>query len=233
MKISKENKVLLIGLFISIITFIIISIIVYNSGGITVADVAVRDLAYSVRGEKYGFCYWFFRIITEIGNLYFIVFLVIVAALYTKMDNRFFVFGFGLILATLLNMAFKDIFMRERPLLEMRWQNESSYSYPSGHSTNVGFYLPFIMYVFYKSNYKRNVKITSYIVSSILILLIVISRLILGVHYFTDILGGLSSGLAVSFACMLLLKLFNKNNILTKPLILTKKEKVLDEKVVN
>ena len=88
---NKKNMSLLIVGLIFLIIFILMYILIWNSSEPLAIDYAVRDFCYNIRGEKYGLCYWLFRIITEFGYLYFAVILGILAIFLFRLDNRFFI----------------------------------------------------------------------------------------------------------------------------------------------
>ena len=215
---KKENIILGVIGVIALTIFTSICIVIALNR-LPQIDVAVRDFAYQIRGEKFGFGYWFFRIITEFGYIYIMGIVIIALALYTRMDNRFWVFLFVLLLSRVFNTVFKEIYERARPLEEMRWQVETSTSFPSGHSTNVGVIFAYLAYIFYKSDSKVSIKATGMTLSIIIIPLVMFSRNILGVHYFTDVCAGASCGIMCAVIGMLLVNLFNYKNIMTKPLI--------------
>jgi len=99
--------------------------------------------------------------------------------------------GSGLI----INVA-KNIFLRERPIIGQNLLTD--YSFPSGHAFVAISFYGFLLYLVMKdkeSNYKK-LKIG---ILLFLIITIPLSRLILGVHYLTDILGGITLGLAYLF----------------------------------
>lgn len=82
----------------------------------------------------------------------------------------------------------KIIFHRARP--EVAMYLEKTFSFPSGHATiSIGFY-GFLTYILYKHINAWKHKINLLFISTILILLIGISRLYLGVHYVSDVWGG-------------------------------------------
>ncbi|MBE6136921.1 MAG: phosphatase PAP2 family protein [Erysipelotrichaceae bacterium] len=232
---SKTTRILKTsGIILCAVTFITLSIIIYFFRVEPLAiDEAVRDFAYSIRGQKYGFMYWFFRLITEFGNYLMIIVILFVAAFYTKVDYRFILLAFGIMLSTIINVGLKDLYSRERPILEMRWMSEDTTSFPSGHSTAAGFMYSFIIYLIYHEDYNKKVKVTVYSICGALIPLVMFSRIILGVHYFTDVIAGAATGIMVSCLCMLLYRYCVNNNILSQGLLKwnrkSKKEKTEDE----
>ncbi len=209
----------MIGVVGCVITFITLTIMIYlNHLEPLKVDIWMRDLCYNIRGKKYGFGFWFFRLITEFGNLYIIAIIIILTILLTKCDYRAIILSIGMLAAVLLNVGLKELYLRERPLADMRWMAEDSTSFPSGHSTAVGFLYPFIIYIIYHTNLKKIYKNIIYISCSIIIPLVMFSRLILGVHYFTDVLAGVSVGIMVSCFCMLMYKLCEKYDFMTEGL---------------
>ncbi len=82
----------------------------------------------------------------------------------------------------------KNIFYRARPFTEAIYI-ESSSSFPSGHATFAMALYGFILYIIWKHD-KHPLKNPFIIFLSALIPLIGISRLYLGVHYFSDVLAG-------------------------------------------
>ena len=93
----------------------------------------------------------------------------------------------------MVNSSLKLIFLRERPtdmLIDI-----GGYSYPSGHSfVSMAFY-GLLIYLVAKLDIKKKTKNIIIILLSILVLLIGTSRIYLGVHYPSDVLGGFIGGI--------------------------------------
>lgn len=215
------------GLTICFIVFIVLAFVIYfNKLEPLAIDVFFRDLAYKVRGEEGGFLYHFFKIITEFGNFYVIAVIVLIMAILTRIDNRFFLVLFGLMSSVLIVVGMKNIYSRERPIEELRWATELTSSFPSGHSAAAGFLYVFLFYLtFHTDKIKRNFRIILNTIFVLIIFLVMTSRIILGVHYFTDVIAGFSIGVMVSCLCMLLYRYSMNNGILTNGILNFKKNK--------
>lgn len=92
--------------------------------------------------------------------------------------------------AGLLSAALKIIFARPRPAVFPPLTVESTYSFPSGHTLVSIAYFGFIAYLLLQEKHR-----VAALVASLLAVLIAVSRIYLGVHYPSDVLGSLSIGL--------------------------------------
>ena len=94
-----------------------------------------------------------------------------------------------------LTLLIKHLVQRERPITFFRIP-ESGYSFPSGHTlgaTCLAFALGFVLW---RSGASRGLKALGTVALFLGVLVIALSRLILGVHYPTDILGSILLGTA-------------------------------------
>ena len=183
-------------LIIALILFICLSIYISFEEELNVVDLTIRDSMYNFRGQKYGFWYFTFRLITELGFFYIVVTVACLVGIRTRFDRRFWFLCGTTIITYLANELIKIFFLRERPIPELQWMIEHSTSYPSGHSMVSTVFYGLIIYFIYKSNYlKINIKRIVIVSIILIILLIGLSRMVLGVHYFTDVIGGYLCGL--------------------------------------
>lgn len=90
----------------------------------------------------------------------------------------------------------KNIFLRERPIIGQNLL--ADYSFPSGHTFIAISFYGFLLYLVMKDK-KISYKKLKEGLLLFLIITIPLSRLILGVHYLTDVLGGITLGLAYLF----------------------------------
>lgn len=133
------------------------------------------------------------KVITELGGVAFTVLAGVLIFMFCK-KNRWFV-TFDLVGVTLINQGIKHIVRRPRPNV-LRLVEEDGYSFPSGHSmVSMAFY-GIIIYLVYKNVTNKYLKWTLITLLSLLILSIGFSRIYVGVHYFTDVVGGFLLGLA-------------------------------------
>lgn len=99
----------------------------------------------------------------------------------------------------------KDIIKRHRPPFELQpLHHPENFSFPSGHSFEIVILLGLLCYIFYKYIPNKIIKNTFFIVCVIMIILVGLSRIILGVHYPTDVLAGFMLGITfVSLVIMI------------------------------
>lgn len=141
------------------------------------------------------------KLITHIGDsIVVIVFCLLLIILPKSRKTIALPVSITVIISTIMNSVFKNIFTRERPDI-LRLINETSYSFPSGHAMiNASLYTMLILLIF---QYIKSMpkKIILFAICVVLTAAIGFSRVYLGVHYAGDILGGWLFGFAIA-ACV-------------------------------
>jgi len=131
-----------------------------------------------------------------------IITIIIMVVLYAVLKFRWeLLFFVGVIAGSaLLNVVLKLIFHRARPTLH-RIVEANGYSFPSGHSMTAFTLYGVLCFLLWKHARVAFTRVLLIIIGSIMIVAIGVSRIYLGVHYPSDVVGGyLASGtwLAVS-----------------------------------
>jgi undecaprenyl-diphosphatase len=137
------------------------------------------------------------RALTDLGSTIVVVplFVVALALLIWRRHRREALFLAASMAGSLvINESLKLIFHRPRP--QLAWaQVQPEFSFPSGHAMNsLVFYVAvaLIIWVFWG----RRAGLIAAVLALVLALLIGTSRIYLGYHYFTDVVGGLFAGAA-------------------------------------
>lgn len=116
--------------------------------------------------------------------------------------------------STGLYSVMKMLFHRPRPDVALHLINQGGYSFPSGHSMNGLVFFGILIYLIRRNC--RNKKTANVLTIILLVLTFAIgfSRVFVGVHYPTDILGGWSLGLAVVMLAMIVIDKLEEKNVL-------------------
>lgn len=177
----QKKNILLICLIIFFI--FITTLVIFNK--INFIDSSVYNFLISFKNDSLTN---FFRFITKFSNVAFLVIFVLIVLLILRNKDAVFVI-FNLIFLRLLNYVIKVIIRRDRPNI-LRLIKIGEYSFPSGHAMiSMGVY-GYLIYLIYKKIKNPYIKYLGIIILSLLIILIGISRIYLGVHYFSDVVAG-------------------------------------------
>lgn len=129
------------------------------------------------------------KFITNFGGAIFIILLTVLLIAVIKNKKIGLSIFSNLAIITILNQSLKRILQRPRPT-EYRIIEETGYSFPSGHSMISMAFYGYLIYLIYRYVENKYLKWILISLLSVLICLIGISRIYLGVHYTSDVLGG-------------------------------------------
>jgi len=107
----------------------------------------------------------------------------------------------------LINELLKNIFLRPRPDFPNAFYHESGFSFPSGHSMLSILFYGMTAYLIASQVLSWKTQIRLGVTAFTLSLLIGFSRIFLGVHYLTDVLGGWAAGVVWLIVCITALRL--------------------------
>lgn len=129
------------------------------------------------------------KFITEFGNYTVMIPVIILFYLFNKDKsfNRYFTINLVAIFTS--NFIVKNIIRRDRPI-DINLIIENGFSFPSGHSMVSFAFYGFIIYYVYCSHLSKLGKTIIISILTLLVLMIGLSRIYLGVHYASDVIGG-------------------------------------------
>ena len=201
--INFKNKKTII-LFVSLILFIFLTYNIFNNK-IAFIDSYIEGIILSIRNDKLTDI---MTIITNISSAYALIVITIILLILIKNKKIPILITFNLIFSFLTSQLIKIILRRDRPV-NISLVNAMGFSYPSGHSMVSMAYFGFIAYLVYKYIDNTIVKVILIITLFVSIFAIGFSRIYLGVHYFSDVLGGF----LLSISYLMLFININKFNL--------------------
>ena len=135
----------------------------------------------------------YIKYITYIGSAVAVIGIVVFVYIFFKNKKYSLYMTINLISITIFQLILKNIFSRNRPV-DINLIEEEGYSFPSGHSLTALAFYGFIIYLIYKSKIKYKSLFISLFV--LIILSVGFSRIYLGVHFFTDVIGAFTFALS-------------------------------------
>lgn len=153
----------------------------------------------------------YFVAVTHIGDVYgYLAALIIcISAFLMVFKNWQFVLQLGIVMVLALssNIILKKFINRSRPEIEHLVTVETL-SYPSGHAMTAMAFYGFLIYLFYRFRMPLFWKYSIILLFAFLIISIGISRIYLGVHFPSDIIGGFIAGFIWVVFCALIFNVF-------------------------
>ena len=193
-KILKENTIY----FIIILVLIFAFLFVFNSSlyvNIVNFDEKVIQFFKNIHVNSFTNV---MRIFTNIGDWYIPILIIVCSFIFLKNKNYFYVLAGSYLFAGVISFLAKLIILRPRPV-EALIKMPVSYSFPSGHTlTSIVFYLTLCYLIMKKV--KNPIKPIILFSTVLLISLIALSRVYLGVHFFSDVIGGIIFGIICEIA---------------------------------
>ena len=181
---SKSKILLLISVF-SLVLLAILAVLVASSAT-SYVDKAVLTW---INGNSSPALTTFFVSVTQLGGVIAvttITLLLIIFMLFKKAKSKAVLIALGVGGASGIAFILKAVFERPRPDLWEWLVHETYFSFPSGHAVGSASLALCIMVLFWQTKWR----IPTLIVAALYMGIIGVSRLYLGVHYPTDILGG-------------------------------------------
>jgi undecaprenyl-diphosphatase len=102
----------------------------------------------------------------------------------------------------LLDLALKRVFHRTRPTWDLPLLTVGGWSFPSGHAMGSLVAYGMLAYLLVRELHGRHLRVAVIAGAVVLILLVGLSRMYLGVHYFSDVVGGYAAGVVWLAACI-------------------------------
>ncbi len=139
------------------------------------------------------------RAVTFCGSVGFVTAVAVGCAIFfagRRAWNRLIAVALTMGGGSLLNLLLKHFFHRQRPVLENPLVTLTSYGFPSGHT--MGSTLLYGLLALIALRFVRPLawRIAIFAVAIIMIALVGLSRIYLGAHYLTDVLGAIAIGIA-------------------------------------
>lgn len=188
--IIRENKFSfwIISLCLLVITIFSSLVIIYD--GLYIDSLVYEFLVNNFRCD---FVDSFMINITKLGDTNYvllitsILFFIFLFGVKDKFISFMFIFNVSVI--AVVNQGLKLMIKRDRPNI-LRLVEIGGYSFPSGHAMVSTVLYGLIAYIAYKFINKKWLRNSLVFVNILVIILIGISRIYLGVHYFTDVFCG-------------------------------------------
>ena len=197
----------------TLLLFLLIALDIYFEGTLFRFDAVVHQWSlawHTPLGDRlvYG--------ITQLGNLSTMLVYLLVLTFYflRKGEKRILPLLWGSMAggAALFSLI-KELFRRARPSSYIGDFHQHGYSFPSGHATMSMVLALSLFYLFYPRTEGIS-RVLLLVFVFLFPVMIAFSRLYLGVHYFTDVTGGLVLGI---FWVMLMVLVFSRPSQATKP----------------
>jgi membrane-associated phospholipid phosphatase len=139
------------------------------------------------------------RIVSWFGSVAFLTIASFIVALFF-LWKRWFDAVLGLALTMLggglLNTLLKHLFQRQRPTFETPLVHLTTFAFPSGHTMGATLFYMFIAAIVAYAMKSRRIRILAFACALLIVVAIGATRIYLGAHFVTDVLGAIVAGIA-------------------------------------
>lgn len=193
----------------ALMIFLVLTLAVVSKTPIVGFD---QDVANSLNASASSSTISIFKVITSLGHYGVMVLGAGLAAFFAiRQDWRRLVVWCGAIGGgQVLNFALKTLIARSRPVFEHPVVIDDGYGFPSGHSLLSVVTYGLLAYLLYQVLQRRWQKISLVTLTTIIVGLIGLSRLVLGVHFTTDVLAGFTIGIVWLSASVVALQILDQ-----------------------
>ncbi|MDQ6654327.1 MAG: phosphatase PAP2 family protein [Verrucomicrobiota bacterium] len=156
------------------------------------------------------------RVVTDFGSVGFITSASVATAAFFAFKRwwtRLLLFGLTMIGGSGLNILLKHFFHRHRPVLENPLVTLSSYGFPSGHTMGSTLFYGLLALLVVQSARRWSVRVAAVVCAGWMVVLVGLSRIYLGAHFLTDVLGAIAAGGAWLTLCWTAVETFRRRQI--------------------
>lgn len=190
-----KSKIILVSFMIaSLAIFLLLAILVATNNTILI-DKFCFDI---FTANRLSFFNWFFVIITFLGETKIIILLCLILLILPNRNKLGVPLIITVICSTLINLLIKLIFQRARPIgyfladAPLGFAMPTSYSFASGHAQTATVFYFVLTYLLIKNYINKDwLKLLLWGLTISICVLLPVSRVYLGVHFFSDIIAGL------------------------------------------
>ncbi|MEK6336101.1 MAG: phosphatase PAP2 family protein [Acidobacteriota bacterium] len=146
------------------------------------------------------------RLISQVHSLWFVGAAAFVVSVYwwaKRLRDRAFILLAVVFGGMLLNFLLKEIFLRARPRFDPPLPALTTYSFPSGHTLTATVFYGVLGWFIVSRSRNWASRLFGFALAAIMILLVGFSRIYLGAHYPSDVLGAIAEGLAWLAFCLI------------------------------
>ncbi len=183
-------SLLLISFLMVIISLFNITRDILTSNPVVATDMKIENLLVLFRDS---FLVKVFLWITALGEAQVVISLVLVmTAIFWLWKKRFYILSLWVAVAGSALSAYlaKALINRERPGGNIPVFTEHFFSFPSGHAALTMTLFGFMIYCVWQNFKTWKIRVNSFFIGGAVIILVGFSRLYLGLHFFSDVIGG-------------------------------------------